>query len=254
MEERVFKRLDDNAAIALESLLKDDGRIFSDAKLRSGWTRFLVSLHLRMPEDIQNIREAWYRIFNKAPQHLEDEYQRIREDNYPASLEDLLSDMTTEEKEHQFARLLLSQLNSKKVGEMIHHLNWNVIELPPNAPKLLTSDRPVVRSASLGGPTGYLAIPISPNLAFFATKIERNWLVSKEKNIDQMMRRLNLSRPNFAKHLNRSVVRQAQKYVYSRDDAVLSFVDNHFGKNMVPRVSDYFLRDAVARSAQNQFS
>lgn len=68
------------------------------------------------------------------------------------------------------------------------------------------------------------------------------------------MRRLNLSRPNFAKHLNRSVVRQAQKYVYSRDDAVLSFVDNHFGNNMVPRVSDYFLRDAVARSAQNQFS
>ncbi len=183
MEERVFKRLDDNAAIALESLLKDDGRIFSDAKLRSGWTRFLVSLHLRMPEDIQNIREAWYRIFNKAPQHLEDEYQRIREDNYPASLEDLLSDMTTEEKEHQFARLLLSQLNSKKVGEMIHHLNWNVIELPPNAPKLLTSDRPVVRSASLGGPTGYLAIPISPNLAFFATRIERNWLVSKEKKM-----------------------------------------------------------------------
>lgn len=219
MERLVLAKIDDSASKALHQLLNCNSIDELEIGARIGWARFLYSLTLRTPEQLE-----WARVKLKEmqPEIVEAErhvYLEKRRDGDPATFEEFkqlyLNDPRNADPKRHLHRFLGN-------GMAVHHIanmRWSVLNLQNNRHSLLTSDRPVIMTNGLGGMEGHLAMPISPKHIFLAANnsaIERNIHATPHHEI--------------AERLNSRVVEQARRYVYAQDDRQLRFVLNRFGK------------------------
>lgn len=227
VETKWFKPVDDDASNVLEKLRAGVSIPTSDSESRSAWARFIMSLLVRCPEDILDLRVLWReRVFGTSGVNSQEEYNRVRPSDYPENFADYLRSLPLAIKEfHQF-QSLISMIDSEKVGTRLINLVWEVVETSTVVPSFLTSDRPVIRNR---GAALHFALPISPRQLFIAAPS------------DVMTRILRMREIDLVKDSNRLVVEGAQRFVYGVDDAQKRFVFNRISNNRQPRVMEEML-------------
>ncbi|WP_246648211.1 DUF4238 domain-containing protein [Rhizobium laguerreae] len=229
-EEKYFKPIDTMAADALEMLYRHGHNAAWTAKSRTAWTRFMMSLLLRCPEDIDAFREWWHDDFASTDAEAEARYQATRTPGDPATFSDYLDSQPLAVKERYMIEMLNSLLEHDSVGTNINNMEWRVLETPASAPRLLTSDRPVIRSNSLKGDQGHIALPIGPRLLFIAS--HDTCFLNGLLRADQT---------RLLKECNRQVVEGAVRFVYAVDEGQTRFIENRFGLSPQPRLIEQII-------------
>ena len=100
--------------------------------------------------------------------------------------------------------------------QVLNSMVWTTLITPHSKFEFLTSDRPVLMTASWGEDNAYLLLPIGPRRVFAATK---------DKHTMQLLR--NKSQTEFVRIVNSQVVSHAFKYAYGSDGSQLKFVQSH---------------------------
>ena len=218
IEQGFMQGVDSLAAEALAMLEEDNPRITRESKPRSAWSRFIMSLLMRTPEDVaalkSGIAEEWMR---NIPQ-LEANYAVKRGPADPATLEEFLAQREPENIERWAMSLAPHLIDHRKIGELLNNMRWLVRRIASDTGEFLTSDRPVVMSWTLTEQNAYLFLPIGPKAMFVAVNdVETQRMVEERDPAEQV------------EAINRFVVGRAIKYVYARDDKVLHYVRKHMG-------------------------
>lgn len=230
VEQRFFQIVDDTAAKALDQLkLRGHYGEWSDDR-RSGWSRFMLSLMLRCPEDVEAFREWRHSDFLHTDEAMEERYaeQRLPEDAVTFAAY-LAEQPLAEVERHQFD-IFISTIDHVNVGGEMNQMHWRVLEARAQAPSDLTSDRPIIRTSNISGEEGHVAQPIGPRLLFIASP-----------HPDFLDRVLRADAIGLVKEVNRQVVEGAQRFVSGSDESQARFIQNRFGRNRQPRFMDNIL-------------
>lgn len=231
VETNFFAPIDHEASKALGLLERFGHQANWTGDSRSAWTRFLLSLLLRCPEDIHSLRE-WCRniVFDNPGPLAETQYSRARDpDDYETFAEFLRNQPTAMKERHQF-EALYKLIDNAAVGREINQMEWRVLETPAAAPSLLTSDRPLIRTASICSPGAHIALPIGPRHLFIATP-----------HLDVLASLQKADQTKLVKEINLHVVGATSRFVYGFDERQLRFVKNHFGSKPQPRLVESIL-------------
>ncbi|MDQ0324579.1 hypothetical protein J2R99_000428 [Rhodopseudomonas julia] len=231
VETEFFSAVDNFASRALVRL-KSDGTIAPcETSNRSAWSRFVMSLLLRCPEDIAMFRELWQDYFIFTDAESESRYQARRDPGDPDTLSEYLTGLPLAERERQQFEILCMLIDHEVVGATLNEMHWWVIQTVPDAPTLLTSDRPVICTA-LNDEDGHVILPLGPRLL---------WIGANDVAFIDQVR---LGNPvGLVNEVNRQVVEGAKRYVWGADASQLRFVKDRFGRDPQPR----HLESVVAR-------
>lgn len=221
VETRFFQPIDDYAADIL-AMLEDRERTWQwTQESRSAWTRFLLGLILRHPDEIDNLRKRWDIMFSAPNDYYEAKYAKSRDADDPPTFADWLAVVPEVERERFLFEAYMETLDSEKIGTMINHMVWNVAFTNNARFEFLTSDRPIIKTF-LNDERAHIVLPIGPRALFVVAK--------NEKVVSDIQR---YPSDNLVKEVNMRVVAQAKKYVYGTDDTQRSFVQKYFGTNTV---------------------
>lgn len=232
VETMFFQPVDSEANDALVLMEKYGNRAAWTEPLRSAWTRFILSLLVRLPEDVALFRQLYFDLFYKSDPTIEAEYQARRKQGEPETYLDFSAAMPLSVIEQHMFEMYFDLIDNANVGSHINKMTWRVFNFPEHCHPLLTSDRPVIRTNGLERPGTHIALPIGPRRLFVASIDPDviNELLSRKPSI-------------LAREVNKLTVESAARYVYGVDDQQLRFVSNRFGKTPVPRV----MVDVIAR-------
>ena len=114
-------------------------------------------------------------------------------------------------------------IDHQGIGQMLNDMHWFVVTAEADAPRLLTSDRPLFLSAKLGAPDCYLTLPIAPDRLFVAVN-------SKDSEAGFRAR----PQKELIEETNVRSAQQAAKYVYGGDNVRLEFVDRYISTARQP--------------------
>ncbi|WP_448954692.1 DUF4238 domain-containing protein [Labrys neptuniae] len=195
--EAAFMRLvDSNANDALKQMLADPQTPL-DLRLRVGWTRFLLSLSFRNPEAVGLLRAHMVDMANARPLHPEAD-PIVR---------------------HLWALALMEEIiNNVNLVPVIAGMQWRIVNLGPESPPLLTSDRPLLRPYGLNEERAYIALPINSMTLFVAEH-------------GDFYGRSFAGRPDEAANfVNLHTVQQAKSLVWGKGDEQLAFVRENMGR------------------------
>jgi hypothetical protein len=218
VEQRFMAPVDSLGAQALAALESNDTTIATDSRLRSAWSRFIMSLLMRTPEDIAALKGGVAEEWMRAVPGLETAYASRRGPNDPATFAEYFVMRGSDELDRWAMELAPQLMDHAGIGTLLNSMRWLVRRINSSDAELLTSDRPVVMSATLAERNAYIFLPIGPK-AFFAA-------VS-----DDETRRIVESRDpaEHANPINELVARHARRFVYARDARSISFVSQFMG-------------------------
>jgi hypothetical protein len=212
VETMFLKPSDAYAADALQALLH--GRDFPKPTMRTSWSRFVLSLMIRYPEEVALMKE-------QLRANVERAYIENRKSGDPPTFAEFEALHRTGELARLHGKLLMDLMQDSKMGRLIFRMIWRVRVFKNYRFPLLTSDRPVAgNSFRLSG--NHLTLPISPNKIFFACDTEmaeQEFMGLPDRYIMEVV--------------NDRVVCHAKTYVYGTDDRQLRFVQKRLGLNAI---------------------
>jgi hypothetical protein len=224
VEELFMRPVDSLASEALAALESGARDHEWSPKLRSAWSRFIMSLMLRMPADIASLKAAYTAAWKKRTPKDEEKYASIRKSHYPPTFAEFLEWMCSEVIDDIAMQFLPSIIDHQFVGGVISNMHWFVLETDSRCHELITSDRPVVSTISLKPDNTFIMLPIGPRKAF--------WAVNSHEAESSIRRR---GPSAVAEQANLCVVSQANKYAFARTDTCLPFISRHLSTE--PKVS-----------------
>ena len=214
-----FSRQTTHAAQALQKFERDP-KIALDNRLRSGWSRFVISLILRAPEEIRYFFDEIKMHVLDAEREFEENYATQRLPTEPATFEEFKRNRPTNPAGRAAAMLIQKIIDSDTVGNHLNNMIWTILS-PPSSYPLLTSDRPLIMTNGMIRPELHLALPIGPRKLFIAS--------NRNEIVQEVARR----RPDdLVSFVNNRVVKQARRFVIGVDDHQLRFVANRFGARL----------------------
>ena len=217
-EEDFLKPLDSLASDALDKFEKQNFPGDLTVKQRSAWTRFIMSLLFRMPEDLTALCDYWAKIMaNSTTQEL-NVYETQRMASDPPTLAEFLSETPEERKEAGLFRLLRKVIDGKRIGEIINNFHWSVLDLSEESAEFFTSDRPILRTSGLDAENSQLVLPIGPRKLFVAAR--------SAEVLEGISRILPADIVN---QVNERVVGAAKKFVYACTDDNIDYVRDRMG-------------------------
>lgn len=204
-----------------------------NAENRSAWSRFIIGLLFRNPERIFGLRKYIEDIALANFENHQKEYEAQAKKGDPPFLDYLVRKVA-------FDSLEWTQtiMGSEKIGLHLNHMRWTVRDVSDSGIKLFTSDRPVVMTNGLVGEQAHLVIPICPTKAFIACNTEK-----MEAEL------LSASSINFAKGLNRQILRYAQKYAWNVDGQFLNRAKEHLAVEAAAGEEFFLAQPRRARKA-----
>jgi Protein of unknown function (DUF4238) len=114
-------------------------------------------------------------------------------------------------------------IDHQGIGQLLNNMHWFVVSTDTDAPRLLTSDRPLFVSGKLGAPDCYITLPISPDRLFVAVHskdAEARFRAQPQKELIEST--------------NVRTAEHAAKYVYGCDNAMSEFVDKYISSARQP--------------------
>ena len=216
LEDEFFRRTDQTASDALSFMLANlDGAADMPSKLRNGWSRFLMSLMHRGPEQLAALKARCQMSMTKHLAALELAYEDMRQPSDPATYDEAKAAIRHDMEHKAWAVLLQDLVDNATVGAFINAMRWSIVTVRNPEMSMLASDRPLHMTNGLDHPEGYIILPVGPAHAFIAV------------NTPDMVRGIAAREPRgLVKDINAKVVGQAVRYVYDSDDRQLRFVEN----------------------------
>jgi len=137
-ERRFMRLVDTDASRALEKIIAghtDDW----PSSLRSGWTRFILSLLFRNPEAVATIRSTILEIWDNGIKGLEADYAGLRQPGGPKTFDEFYAKHVLPHAAHVDAATFLAELiDNNRVGTTVFEMNWSRIDLSKASHQLLT--------------------------------------------------------------------------------------------------------------------
>ncbi len=231
VEDKFMSPVDNFAAKALDLIETDVDKVKNDAKQRSAWSLFLITLMSRMPEDLAALTEIleddWKR---DLPLHRQ-KYAANRKPNDPETIEEFIEKKDPDHIGRWVMNVAPELMDHEGIGQSLNGMRWSVVNTPDDAPPFLSSDRPLYMSKTFSEPGCYLFLPLGPHRLFVATNTEEVERSFKDKPPKEL-----------AQEINDRVVKQAVKYVYGIDEAEREFVDKLISSDRPPSLLER-LRD-----------
>jgi hypothetical protein len=211
--ELVFmQKVDDQAANAL-AYLEEHRQKPNDPELRSGWSRFLMSLLHRSPERVKYLMETIENYENdELNKELKKKYGELRKPDDPATYEEWLEGQGPLALD-LLVKLLRMLIDSERVGNNLNAMRWCVHDVEHSQFGFLTGDLPLMMSNGLGHEHSFIALAISPERLFVASHNQAiiNRFKSRSANVLQ-------------RALNNACARQSQHVIIAQDDWQTAFV------------------------------
>jgi hypothetical protein len=219
-ETRFASAIDDAASKVL-SKIRAAGVSALTHEERLAWTQFVMSLPLRNPAAVADIKEsARNSMVNDVEERFRNEFGgKIDDDDTGLLLKRLLS--ADETFQHISAdhglQVIEGIIRDPDYQSEIESLTWWTIDFSAANYTALTSDRPYLRTRPLQDPSYWFYLPLGPTLGFFGSRDPKIRDVMSSKGLNFLI-----------KSMNHFVVRFADKYVYGVDTSHLRFVENRW--------------------------
>ena len=231
VEDKFMSPVDNFAAKALDVIEADVEKVRNDAERRSAWSLFLMSLMMRMPEDVAALTQIEEDQWKLDLPSLREKYAANRKPDDPETIEEFIEKRDPEYIGRWVMNGLPELTHHEGIGQLLNAMRWCVVVTPDDAPPFLTSDRPLFMSKTFSEAECYLTLPIGPHRLFVATNTEE----TERKFKDWPPKELALE-------VNSQVAKQAVKYVYGLDHSEVEFVDKLISTDRPPRLIE-MLRD-----------
>ncbi|MDF3813881.1 MULTISPECIES: DUF4238 domain-containing protein [Rhodopseudomonas] len=203
LENKFFQIVDDEGARALHRLIARDPEPWT-ADARSGWSRFLLSLRLRHPDAMDELRLAIPLIWGRGHAPSQIAYEEIRKPGDPEKFEEFVFKRDPLVVEKVTVNLIMRAIENVQIGTHVNGMKWRVIDLSKSKHDLITSDRPA-HYAAIGELNGFISLPIGPRKLFLA---------ANSQNVFDCVTRADQSR--VVSEVNKKVASQARRYIYTR--------------------------------------
>ena len=205
--------VDDPAAAPLRIFLERRSVPELTLSMKQAWTRFLMSLHVRTPDRVEQIAvqgaEAIREMLAKDPE----EYNAVRKPDDPPTLVEWVERYAPALIDNYGKSILPGIVTHQDIANEIIRMHW-VVGSYGATPDILTCDRPLYLSPGVNDPKCVIALPLSPCAIFFASR--------DPSTLDKLMR---MERSALIRAINESVVTQAARHVYGGHDRSLGFVE-----------------------------
>jgi hypothetical protein len=212
-----FKITDDLAAIAL-TIIEAGQWETMEIRIRSAWTRFIMSLLHRNPEQIRKFIVVVSQFMDLTKPRLEEEFQLSDDQGDFRTFDEFWQDRSPTIVAKTWIRLTQMVIDSQFVGNHFNNLVWRVIKLNSDY-TLLTGDRPIIMTNGMNLPDSHLALPIGPRKLFVAAPTS--------DVADKIVRR---NANEVAAFANDRIVRQARRFCIGTNDGHLPLFRKRFGE------------------------
>lgn len=207
-------KVDDPAALAMQVLIERDPVKLTD-ELRLAWTRFVMSLHVRNPERVEQIKQMAAKDLRQSLRADPEDYEKLRKPTDPPTLLGWAELNTPSIFEDHGVSMLPGVIEHRATLEIIMRMRWMTVGTSEGFPDLLTGDRPVYMSHGVNDERCFIVVPMSPKFMFFATR-----------NPEMFDRVLALGIVSVTKQVNGFMAANAIQNVYGTSDRHLRFVEN----------------------------
>jgi hypothetical protein len=215
IETDFFSPVDNAAAPILERLISH-GPGELDSQARSHWTRFIMSLQLRSPQSLAEVKEfSDQNIRETIERQNGEEYFATRQPGDPESAYEYALQHSSRQLANAHKAFLPGLIDHEIIGRVIINMRWAVLNLTAARRTLVTGDRPYTTSHGLADRSCLLSVPLSPNHLFVAAN-----------DIDLLRAVVAQRADDTVANSNNLMVRLAVQNVYSNTDGHLAFVDN----------------------------
>jgi hypothetical protein len=218
VESQFMRMVDTEANYALQKIISGDPTPW-DSKMRSAWTRFVLSLRFRNPEAVSTIKLQMVAVWEGALENMRVNYDKVRYAADPPTFQEFLERTEPAAPYKAALRLLQEIIDNPRVGPTIFGMRWSRVSLVASRISLLTSDRPLDMPLGLGDKDGYIALPIGPKMLFIAAHDD-----AYEKHV------ASADPTQVVKNVNQAVVHQARGFVWGLDDSQRRFVSNRMSR------------------------
>lgn len=230
LESGFMSPLDSLASQALAALEANDPMLRRDYRLRSAWSRFLMSLMMRMPDHLETLSGGLVEEWARMMPELETAYALGRGLGDPETFAGYLESRTPEDVRSWMIRVLRRLMDHAQIGALITNMRWFVRRIDGPA-QFLTSIRPIITWYEFAAEDSYIILPIGPKAAFVAV----NNLATQ--------RRIEANDPEkWVGDLNRLIAGAAVKFVFARDDEMRPLIERDFGSKPRTTLFQYLVR------------
>ena len=208
-------KVDDPAAVVHKEILETGVRSLNDEDKQT-WSAFLVSLMLRGQSMMLHMRARGRAILGAGLDETPDEYQAVRGDDPAPTLRTWIEKHHPDQLEDLAVQALPELVFSQKLNLPLLNGCTSATRRLSTAPHdLLMSDSPLIYVGTLD--KGFIvALPIAPQMAFFAVKPRETW-----DNIAKLTDRA------IVRELNLHICQTTDQYVYSTGIAQELFIKKH---------------------------
>jgi hypothetical protein len=232
IETDFFSPVDNAAAPILEHLINRGPGDLSGEQ-RGLWTRFVMSLQLRNPHSITEIRSVIDPIVRANIEQLDGQaYLQQRQEGEPESVYEYALQQAPHQLANAHKAFLPGLIDHEFIGGLIINMSWAVLNLSAASHTLLTGDRPYSTSHGLGNRACLLGVPLSPTHLFVAAN-----------EIEQIRKLLAQTTKDTVRNTNNLTVKLAVQNVYGSTARHKAFVENRLRRENEPPVPGIITRD-----------
>ncbi|TCA18563.1 DUF4238 domain-containing protein [Rhizobium leguminosarum bv. viciae] len=191
LEATFFEPTDSLAAVAMATFFSKGPDLDWTPRLRSAWTRFLMTMMMRHPEDLETFRRTMWEDWTNLTEEMKQAYLSQKPGNFAGTAEEWWESNRDELMETAMLRTLRGLMDNANVGAVINGMAWNTAILEPATVPLLTSDRPVLTTTSLTEEDAFIIMPLSPTRLFVAVRREETMATIRGWSIDELVQIVN---------------------------------------------------------------
>jgi Protein of unknown function (DUF4238) len=185
---------------------------------RNGRSRFVVSLQLRHPDAIAELRMELPRILAASEDDMEEHYQQIRTSADPTTFREYATGSNLMLPGRLQLYMLQAVMDNRLGGRWLNDLRWSTLGVSKAAYTLLTSDWPLHLNAN---GEGMVLLPLSPRTLFIASPDNEMAERFSRRPADEIV-----------KVINNYVASSARRYVFASDEQQTRFIQNRMSTKM----------------------
>ena len=157
------------------------------------WTRFLIASRIRVPEIIHDLKTGAATELRRSLLEDHEEFLSVRGEAGEETLLEWTENNYIGLVDNFGMMILPGIITDPKHTEIIANMHWWIEDLSRANVSLLTSDRPLWVSAGLLKPNCLLALSLSPDAVFFASRNRRLQIALNHQGPNHLVRRCNES-------------------------------------------------------------
>ncbi len=208
----------DNAAAAVLAMLLGERPIAWQRPERSAWSRFVMSLWFRTPENLGLWKAAMAELLLRPDDDIRRRYDAMRDDGEAATFGEAMALVNPDWAEAVSMQLLSKFVDDPDRGGRLNAMIWETCEIR-SGEHFLISDQPLIMTDTIGHEDAHIVLPISPTRLFVAAAHQRT--IDNLKTHDA---------GTIVDEINEMVAGQARLFVGAVDQTARPLIDEYFGR------------------------